>query len=97
MTPGKKHFLAGVLLIFATYFYFLIFAQFAFLELTRTTNNSELHLQRMMAAMALGGLGGSFIVPITPMRSTRDRCRVPLPTASFQCRIMTAELLPLLR
>ena len=33
MTSGRKHFLAGVLLIFATYFYFLIFAQFAFLEL----------------------------------------------------------------
>ena len=82
MTPGKKHFLAGVLLIFATYFYFLIFAQFAFLELTRTTNNSELHLQRMMAAMALGGLGGSFIVPITPRRKRDILLRLALLGAS---------------
>ena len=54
---------AGVLLIFATYFYFLIFAQFAFLELVQSGENSEGELRVVMAFMAFGGVAGSFAIP----------------------------------
>jgi hypothetical protein len=51
----------GILLIVATYFYFLIFAQFALVELL----NADLEggLKPMMAAMALSGIAGSLAAP----------------------------------
>lgn len=51
----------GILLIVATYFYFLIFAQFALIELL----NADLEgaLKPMMAAMALSGIVGSLATP----------------------------------
>lgn len=74
MNPIKVRFAAGVLLIFSVYFYFLIFAQFAFLELVRSVDASELHIQQVMGAMALGGLIGSFTVPL--LESARARSLV---------------------
>ncbi len=53
---------SGITLITATYFYFLIFAQFAFIELL----NADLpkSLKAMMATMALSGIIGSLITPL---------------------------------
>ena len=57
---------SGITLIVATYFYFLIFAQFAFIELL----NSDLSdaLKPMMAAMAISGITGSLITPLVLKR-----------------------------
>jgi mono/diheme cytochrome c family protein len=63
MNRDRINFVRGVFLIFATYFYFLICAQFAFLELVRHINPAESYVQKIMAAMATGGLLGSFLVP----------------------------------
>ncbi|MDF1710812.1 MAG: cbb3-type cytochrome c oxidase subunit II [Akkermansiaceae bacterium] len=52
----------GIILIAATYFYFLIFAQFAFIELLNADLSDA--LKPMMAAMALSGTGGSLITPL---------------------------------
>lgn len=51
----------GIVLIFATYFYFLIFAQFAFLELLASSGDAE--LKPTMAIMALMGITGSLATP----------------------------------
>lgn len=51
----------GMILIFATYFYFLIFAQFAFLELLAASGDAE--LKPTMAIMALLGITGSLATP----------------------------------
>lgn len=51
----------GIVLIFATYFYFLIFAQFAFLELLASSDDAE--LKPTMALMALLGIAGSLATP----------------------------------
>jgi len=52
----------GILLVATTYFYFLIFAQFAFVELCQA-NCSE-SLKAMMAVMACCGISGSLSVPL---------------------------------
>lgn len=58
----------GILLIFAAYFYFLIFAQFAFLEMGRIAFGGEERLRVLMGAMAVGGLMGSVAVPLAAKR-----------------------------
>lgn len=50
---------APLLAIAATYFYFLIFAEFAFLELARGVVASESTLQVVMAALGVGGVAGA--------------------------------------
>ena len=52
---------SGIILIAATYFYFLIFAQFAFIELLNADLDSA--LKPMMAAMAVSGIIGSLLTP----------------------------------
>lgn len=71
--PGEN-FWRGVFLIFATYFYFLIFAQFGFLELIRqdAQNASPGRLKLVMGMMALGGLAGSVTVPLVCARFRMD-------------------------
>lgn len=54
----------GMALIAVTYFYFLIFAQFAFLELLRAGDLEPRALKLAMAAMGLGGVAGSLAVPL---------------------------------
>ncbi|HEX7861191.1 MAG TPA: cbb3-type cytochrome c oxidase subunit II [Verrucomicrobiae bacterium] len=76
MNSSRRQFTAGVLLIFAVYFYFLIFAQFAFLELVRAVDNSEVHIKTVMAAMAIGGLAGSFTVPLFSTAQLRNVLRI---------------------
>ena len=51
----------GIFLIFATYFYFLIFAQFAFLELLAASGTAA--LKPTMALMAVLGIAGSLFAP----------------------------------
>lgn len=57
---GRKRFAAAVVMIAATYGYFLIFAQFGFLELLRTAVGAE-GLRTAMGAMAVGGVSGSLL------------------------------------
>ena len=52
----------GVIWVAGVYFYFLIFAQFAFLELLSARMLDASGLKLVMALMALGGIAGSFSV-----------------------------------
>jgi len=53
----------GIALITATYFYFLIFAQFGFLKRLDSLGLSDAHLKAVMAAMAIGGILASLLTP----------------------------------
>jgi cytochrome c oxidase cbb3-type subunit 2 len=53
----------GVALIGITYIYFLIFAQFAFLKRLASLGLTDTHLKAVMAAMAIGGILFSLLVP----------------------------------
>ncbi len=53
----------GIFLVAATYIYFLIFAQFGFLQRLDALGLSAAHLKAVMAAMALGGILSSFFAP----------------------------------
>ena len=53
----------GVCLIAITYIYFLIFAQFAFLQRLAVLGIADQHLKAVMAAMALGGILFSLLTP----------------------------------
>ena len=53
----------AVVAIAATYFYFLLFAQFAFLEGLAERAGGEGFLKPILVAMGLGGLVGSFLAP----------------------------------
>lgn len=50
---------SGVVVVATTYVYFLVFAQFAFLQLARTHGLSTTEVRMMMAAMAGAGVAGS--------------------------------------
>ena len=83
----------GASLVAITYVYFLIFAQFAFLNRLASLNVSGSHLQAVMAAMAFGGILFSLLVPrITHWPSPNLRLRVGL-AASAAAAILS--LLPL--
>lgn len=53
----------SVVAVAATYFYFLLFAQFAFIEGLLAGGLAEGALKPIMAAMGAGGLAGSFSAP----------------------------------
>ncbi len=53
----------AVVLIAATYVYFLIFAQFGFLKRLDQLGIAGLHLKLVMAAMAIGGILSSLLAP----------------------------------
>ena len=53
----------GVVLVAVTYVYFLIFAQFAFLERLATFGIDGMRLKIVMAAMAIGGILFSLLTP----------------------------------
>jgi cbb3-type cytochrome oxidase cytochrome c subunit len=53
----------GILFIAATYVYFLIFAQFGFLERLAQLGIGESALPSIMGAMAIGGIGMSLLAP----------------------------------
>ena len=58
--PTRREFWSTVAVIAATYGYFLIFAQFAFLELLRAAGGVP-GLRPAMAAMGLAGVAGSLL------------------------------------
>ncbi len=62
MIPFLKRNGRGIILIVATYFYFLIFAQFAFIELLNVDHSNA--LQSTMGAMAAFGILGSLLTPL---------------------------------
>ena len=83
----------GASLVAITYVYFLIFAQFAFLNRLASLGIAGSHLQAVMAAMAFGGILFSLLVPrITRWPSPNLRLRVGL-AASATAAILS--LLPL--
>jgi cbb3-type cytochrome c oxidase subunit II len=56
----------GIALVAITYIYFLIFAQFAFLQRLTQLHIADAHLKAVMAAMALGGILFSLLTPRIP-------------------------------
>ena len=71
--------LKTVLLITATYFHFLIFAQFAFLARLATWTSNQAALKSAMAAMAVGGVLFSLLTAGPALRFTPQlRLRISL-------------------
>lgn len=62
-TNTEPRALIAILWIATIYFYFLIFAQFAFLELLKVQQTNELAIKLVMGAMGGGGIIGSLITP----------------------------------
>ena len=79
----------GILLIVATYFYFLIFAQFAFIELLDADLSGA--LKPAMAAMALCGIAGSLGTPFLLARLGGLRV---LALALIGCALMATLAIP---
>jgi cytochrome c oxidase cbb3-type subunit 2 len=52
--------MAGVFAVAATYVFFLLFAEFAFLALARADNAAAANLRTIMGTMAVGGISGSW-------------------------------------
>lgn len=83
----------GVALVAVTYVYFLIFAQFAFLQRLAALGIQAAHLKIVMAAMAIGGILFSLLTPrLTFCPSPNLRLRIGL-GASAAAALFT--LLPL--
>jgi cytochrome c oxidase cbb3-type subunit 2 len=83
----------GIALVAITYIYFLIFAQFAFLQRLTQLHIADAHLKPVMAAMAIGGILFSLLTPRLEILNPR-RARSTLQTALALCA--TAALLALL-
>ena len=82
----------GVALVAITYIYFLIFAQFAFLQRLAQLRIADAHLKAVMAAMAFGGILFSLLTPRTKiLAAPRKRLQLALTLSA------TAALLTLLR
>lgn len=74
--PGRSGW-RGILLIAATYVYFLIFAQFGFLKRLDELGVAGAHLKLVMGAMAAGGILASLLAPrlaLAPNPASRLRC-----------------------
>ena len=83
----------GVALVAITYIYFLIFAQFAFLQRLAQLHIADEHLKAVMAAMALGGILFSLLAPrIVNSRRARSTLQLAL-TLCAAAALLT--LLPL--
>jgi len=74
----------GIVLVAITYIYFLIFAQFAFLQRLTQLHIADAHLKAVMAAMALGGILFSLLTPrleiLNPRPASSARVRSALET-----------------
>lgn len=82
----------AVVLIAATYVYFLIFAQFGFLHRLAAAGVVDAALKPMMAAMAAGGIGGSLLAARAKASGAAWRLRFAL----FGCAAAAGlTLLPL--
>jgi cytochrome c oxidase cbb3-type subunit 2 len=83
----------GVCLVAITYIYFLIFAQFAFLKRLDQLGIADAHLQLVMAAMAMGGIGFSLLASL---KAFEPWPRVRLQISLLICGVTAAlSLLPL--
>ena len=83
----------GVCLVAITYVYFLIFAQFAFLNRLGQLGITDAHLQVVMAAMAVGGIAFSLLASL---RSFEPWPRLRLQVSFLICGATAAlTLLPL--
>ena len=83
----------GVGLIAVTYVYFLIFAQFAFLHRLDTLGITGAYLKIVMAAMAIGGILLSLLVPrITPLPSPVRRLQLAFCLAAIAAFLTIAPL-----
>ncbi len=75
----------AVVLIAATYIYFLIFAQFSFLKRLAELGLADAHLKQVMGAMALGGVASSLVAvrwvgrvrPVLLLRGALGGCALP--------------------
>lgn len=56
------------LLVFIVYFYFLIFGEFAFLELAQRHGHTGLALDTLLAVLGAGGITGSVLTLVWPKR-----------------------------
>jgi cytochrome c oxidase cbb3-type subunit 2 len=83
----------GIVLVAATYAYFLIFAQFGFLKRLAELGISDTNLPLIMGAMAAGGIGMSLLAPRSALWNCPD-CR--LQTGLIGCALAAFwSLLPL--
>ena len=83
----------GIALVAITYVYFLIFAQFAFLNRLAELGLVDAHLQAVMAAMAAGGIFFSLLTPRLKLcPSPHLRLRIGLVTSGIAA---FATMLPL--
>ena len=83
----------GIVLVAATYVYFLIFAQFGFLKRLSELGIPEAALPAIMGAMALGGVGMSLLAPRSRLWTCPD-CR--LQTGLIGCAVAAVcSLFPL--
>lgn len=84
---------SGVVIVAVTYVYFLIFAQFAFLNRLAQFGIADAHLKLVMAAMAFGGIALSLL---SALKSSEDSGRRRLQFSFLICGGAAAlTLLPL--
>lgn len=92
-TPSRFEGWQGVLLVAATYAYFLIFAQFGFLKRLTELGITDASLPVIMGAMAIGGIGMSLLAPRSSLWNCPS-CR--LQTGLIGCALAALwSLLPL--
>jgi cbb3-type cytochrome oxidase cytochrome c subunit len=86
----------GIALVAITYIYFLIFAQFAFLQRLTQLHIADAHLKAVMAAMALGGILVSLLTPrveILNPRRARSTLAAPRPRLQAALTLCAAAAL----
>ena len=87
----------GIVLIAATYVYFLIFAQFGFLKRLDQLGIAGSHLKSVMAAMAIGGVLSSLLAPRIPRISSLPRISAAgHPPFRLRCALVGCGLAALL-
>ncbi len=74
-THARRSWFAAVVATAATYFYFLIFAEFAFLEIATTVTAGASQLRLLLAALGIGGVAGAIL---GARRFRPDRARAHL-------------------
>lgn len=89
-TPERGALIAAVVAIAATYFYFLIFAEFAFVELVRPVAGTDTRLRLYMTLLGVGGIAGSLLAA---WRFRLDRFPRQLATAFRACGAAAAFVL----
>ena len=81
---------AAVIAIAATYFYFLLFAEFALLEVAKPSFGDERALRPLLAVLGAGGVGGSVLAA---WRFEMARLRFALAGGFLGCAVSAAAVL----